>query len=163
MGQATTICRDVTGDEMAGPSAKYVERSGQLTRAIDIGARVLAGQLQDRDMVDFGEELKELMKRPPQTVAGLRYLESAFLTYWNEATGPHVDQFWELIAAEGLPFTRRNVLADVLARGRIDNGAEHEAVVDSLVGAEQEGTITAEQATRLSDMVGRYERRGSRG
>ncbi|GAB3183229.1 hypothetical protein FHX75_111716 [Micromonospora palomenae] len=148
---------------MAGPSAKYVERAGQLTRAIDIGARVLADRPQDRNIVDFGEELKELMKRPPQTVAGLRYLESAFLTYWNEATGRHVDQFWELVAAESLPFTRRNVLADVLARGRINNAAEHEAVVDSLVGAEQEGTIAAEQAVRLSDMVGRYERRGSRG
>ncbi|MDZ5494239.1 MULTISPECIES: hypothetical protein [Micromonospora] len=124
---------------------------------------MLADRRQDRSMVDFGEELKELMKRPPQTVASLRYLESAFLTYWNEATGRHVDQFWELVAVESLPFTRRNVLADVLARGRINNGAEHEVVVDSLVGAEQEGTITAEQAARLSDMVGRYERCGSRG
>jgi hypothetical protein len=148
---------------MAGPSAKYVERAGQLARAVDIGARVLADRPQDRAMVKFGEELKELMNRPPQTVAGLRYLESAFLTHWNETTGPHVDRFWELVGAEGLPFTRRNVLADVLARGRIDNAAEHEVVVDSLVRAEQEGTITAEQAARLSDLVGRYESRRSRG
>jgi hypothetical protein len=148
---------------MARPSARYVERAARLTHAIDIGALVLADGQQDRGMVDFGVELKELMKRPPQTVAGLRYLESAFLTYWNESTGRHVDRFWELVAAESLPFARRNVLADVLARGRIDNAAEHEVVVDSLVGAEQEGTITAEQAARLSDMLGRYERRGSRG
>ena len=118
---------------MAGPSAKYVERARDLTRAIDVGAAVLAGRPQERDMVAFGEELKELMGRPPQTVAGLKYLESAFFTYWNEASGPHIDRFWELVAAEGLPFTRRNVLADVLARGRINNAAEHELVVDSLV------------------------------
>jgi hypothetical protein len=148
---------------MVGPSAKYVERSGQFTRAVDIGARVLADRPQDRAMVEFGEMIKDLLQRPPQTVAGLRHLESAFLTYWNEATGRQIDRFWELVAAEGLPFTRRNVLADVLARGRINNAAEHEVVIDSLVGAEQEGRITADQAARLSDMAGRYERRRSRG
>jgi hypothetical protein len=147
---------------MAGPSAKYVEKAGQLTRAIDIAARVLRDRPQDRHMVEFGEKLKELMRRPPQTVAGLRYLESAFLTPWNESTGPHVDRFWELVAEAGLPFTRRNVLAEVLARGRINNAAEHEVVVDSLVGAEQEGTITPEQAARLRDLVGHYESRMSR-
>lgn len=113
-------------------------------------------------MVEFGEKLKELMRHPPQTVAGLRYLESAFLTAWNEGTGPHVDRFRELVAEAGLPFTRRNVLAEVLARGRINNAAEHEVVVDSLVGAEQEGAITPEQVARLSDLVGRYESRVSR-
>lgn len=150
---------------MAGPTAKYLERAAQLARAIDLAARVLAERPQDhdRDMVDFGEELKELMGRPPQTVAGLRYLETAFLTYWNEAPGSHVDRFWELVSAEGLPFARRDLLADVLARGRIDNAAEHEVVVDSLVGGEQEGTITAEQGARLSYLVGRYESRRSRG
>jgi hypothetical protein len=144
---------------MAKPSAEFVERAGQLTRAIDTGARVLTEWSQDLDMVEFGNELKELIKRRPQTVTGLRYLESAFFTYWNEAPGPHVDQFWVLVAAEGLPFARRDVLTEVLSRGRINNFTEYEAVTDSLVGAEQEGRITAEQAARLSALIGHYESR----
>jgi hypothetical protein len=63
---------------MAGPSAKYVERAGQIVRAVDIGAQVLAGHSEDHDMIEFGAELKELTTRSPQTVAGLRHLESAF-------------------------------------------------------------------------------------
>jgi hypothetical protein len=50
---------------MAGPSAKYMEKAGQLTRAIDIAARVLDDRPQDRHRVEFGEKLKELMRRPP--------------------------------------------------------------------------------------------------
>ncbi len=148
---------------MAGPSKQYSERSARLCRAIDIAAGVITEALLDHDMIEFGEELKQLANTPPQRVAGLRHLESAFFTYWNEAPGPHVDRFWKLVAAEGLPFTRRNVLSDVLTRGRINNAAEHEIVVDSLVGAEQEGRITAEQAARLSDLLGLYETRRTRG
>ncbi|GIJ51371.1 hypothetical protein Val02_82570 [Virgisporangium aliadipatigenens] len=102
------------------------------------------------------------MTQPPQTVAGLRHLESAFFTYGNEAAGPHVDRFWELVTAESLPFERKNVLGDVLRRGRINDAGEYEVVVDLLVVAEQEGRITAEEAARLSNYIGRYERRGSR-
>ena len=136
---------------MAGPSAKYVERAGQFVRAVDIGAQVLADHSKDRDMIKFGAELKELTKQSPQRVAGLRHLETAYFTYWNETTGPHVDRFWELVTAENLPFERKDVLSNVLRRGRINNAGEHETVVDLLVVAQQEGRITAEEAARLSN------------
>jgi hypothetical protein len=139
-----------------------VERAGQFGRAIEIGARVLAGHSEDRDMIEFGEELTELMEQPPQTLAGLRHLETAFFTYWNESAGPHVDRFWAQVAAEGLPFERKDVLGDVLRRGRINNAGEHEVVVDHLVVAEQEGRITADEAARLSTYIGDYENRASR-
>jgi hypothetical protein len=133
---------------MAGPSARYVERAGQLIRAVDIAAGVLADRPQDRNMVEFGEELKELTKRPPQTVAGLRYLESAFLTYWNESAGPQVDRFWELVAAEGLPFTTAD-LAEIRHQIRhiLTNGAApaRKAMFEALI---HEITIVTEDTVR---------------
>jgi hypothetical protein len=50
-----------------------------------------------------------------------------------------------------------------LKRGRIRTIAEYEVVVDSIVVAQQAGTITSEQAALLSELIGRYERRRSTG
>ena len=64
-----------------------------------------------------------------------------------------------LVAESDLPYTRTDVIGDVLKRGRIRSITEYEVVVDALVGAQQVGTISSEQAALLSDLIGRYERR----
>jgi len=66
------------------------------------------------------------------------------------------------VAANGLPYERKDVLGDILARGRIRSSAEHEVAVDSLVAAQQEGRINEDQAATLSAMIGRYEQRQGR-
>ena len=93
-------------------------------------------------------------------MAGLRSLEHAFFTAWNEGSGPHVDEFWRRIAAHGLPYQRTDVLATVLARGRIVGRGEYETVNDLIVVAQQEGRITGDQANRLSAMLGEWELSG---
>jgi hypothetical protein len=90
-------------------------------------------------------------------MASLGQLESAFFTSWNEDSGRHVDEFWRLIAANELPYTRKDVIGTVLARGVIRTRAEYDVIVDSLVVAQQDGRISVDQASRLSEMIGRYE------
>src|SRR2546421_1833648 len=126
-------------------------------KAVDIGADVLHGTPHADHLIKFGQQVKDLGQRPPQTLAGLRQLGAAFFTYWNETSGPHVDRFWQLITESDLPYTRTDVIGDVLKRGRIRSITEYEVVVDALVGARQVGTISGEQAAVLSDLIGRYE------
>ena len=70
-----------------------------------------------------------------------------------------MNRFWQLISDNDLPYVRTDILGNVLKRRRIQSIAEYEVAVDSLVGAEQDGTLTSEQAALLSDLIGRYERR----
>ena len=135
-------------------------------QAIDI-----AGDVQsDSGLARFDREIKEMVlgqRRPgnvtgTMTLAGLRSLEHAFFTRFNEGSGPEVDEFWRRVAASGLPYERKDVLGDILARGRIRSSAEHEVAVDSLVAAQREGRINEDQAATLSAMIGRYEQRQGR-
>ena len=150
---------------MAGKSsasAKYLQRAEMFAKAVDIGADLLHGTPHADHLIKFGRQVKDLAQRPSQTLAGLRQLEAAFFTYWNETSGPHVDRFWRLVAESDLPYTRTDVIGDVLQRGRIRSITEYEVVVDALVGAQQVGTISSEQAALLSDLIGRYEHRRPR-
>jgi hypothetical protein len=141
------------------PSARYRERAELFAQAVDIAGDVLAEVPEADHLVQFGRELKTLAQQPPQTLAGLRHLEAALLTYWNQTAGPHVDRFWRLIADADLPYERTDVIADVLKRGNIRTTAEYEIVVDSIVAGQQVGRITSQQAALLSDLIGHYERR----
>lgn len=149
-----------------GPSAKYWQRAEMFVQAIDIAGEVET----DSELARFDREVKEMVlgqRRPgnvtgTMTLAGLRYLEHAFFTRFNEGSGPEVDEFWRRVAASGLPFERKELLGDILARGHIRTSAEHEVAVDSVVAARQEGRINEDQAATLSAMIGRYEQRKGR-
>jgi hypothetical protein len=150
----------------SGPSAKYWQRAEMFVKAIDIAGEVQA----DFEFVRFDREVKEMVlgqRRPgnvtgTMTLAGLRDLEHAFFTRFNEGSGPEVDEFWRRVAS-GLPYERKDVLAGILARGHIRSSAEHEVAVDSVVAAQQqEGRINEDQAAMLSAMIGRYEQRQGR-
>ena len=150
----------------SGPSAKYWQRAEMLVKAIDIAGEVQA----DSEFARFDREVKEMVlgqRRPgnvtgTMTLAGLRSAEDAFFTRFNEGSGPEVDEFWRRVAASGLPYERKDMLGDILARGHIRSSAEHEVAVDSVVVAQQEGRINEDQAAMLSAMIGRYEQRQGR-
>ena len=85
-------------------------------------------------MTKLEQETKRMALNPDPAfakVASLKYLEGAFFTYWNESTDPHVMTFWREVAKEGLPFRRRDPVKEVLARGKIQNDVEFEAVTDA--------------------------------
>lgn len=92
----------------------------------------------------------------------LAFLEDAFFTFWNESTGAHVRRFWHSIAERGLPFERKDIVGDVLLRGRIRTRIEYDHVTDGLVVLRQEGKISATEQRRLSAMLDEYEARSRR-
>ncbi|MGW5366474.1 hypothetical protein [Actinopolymorpha pittospori] len=154
------------------PSAAYRRRRDLFVQAIEIAIE-LRDEIPDSEtMIKFANELKDMAfgKYPPEvatvspdpprlTVAGLRYLEEAFFTYWYEATGPHIDHFWRLVAERDLPYQRKDHIAAVLARGRIRTGPEYDAVIDNLVVLQQLGRLTPADADKLVRAIDKYEGR----
>ncbi len=111
-------------------------------------------------LLAFGKQCLDLARSaegPMRRVASLRQLQSDYLTYWNEASGAHVAAFWNAVEKTDLDLQRKDLLADILKRGTINNREEYDAAVDSLVGAAQEGRISAAQAKDLSAMIGAFE------
>lgn len=153
------------------PSSQYMRRARAYADAVDLGIAVLdshAGEvpdMQDGRVRQTWLEWQEMALNPaPQhaTVRGLASLEEAYFTYWQEAQGAHVERFWSLVAERGLPFRRHDHVRNVLQRGRIQSRAEYDAVTDAIVIHQQLGIITAEEATDLGGMLGRFEARRKR-
>lgn len=147
-----------------GPSAKYLARARALTEAMDLAVELYAAlPAHERDsMVEFARERKKMVLTPEPPFANLRslaHLENEFFTYWNEASGEHVERFWQLVAERGFPFQRKDVVRAVLTRGRINSDTEYQTITDSLVIQQQIGTISRAEADRLSKMLGQFEKR----
>lgn len=147
-----------------GPSAKYLARAGALAEAIDLSLEMYTAlPARERDaMASHARDCKTRALGPEPPFANLRslaYLEDAFLTYWNEASGEHVERFWHLVEERGLPFQRKDVVRAVLSRGRINNDIEYQTITDSIAIQQQIGKISRAEADRLSQMLGLFEKR----
>lgn len=97
-----------------------------------------------------------------RTLSQLRYLESAFLTPWNEGPWIETCEFWKAVRQAGLPYIRRDLLAEIFERGRITTREHFDFATDIIGGAEAEGLLDSQQVHRLSEMIGAYERSGCR-
>lgn len=86
-----------------------------------------------------------------RTTVGLKSLESAFFTEWNESSGPQTDAFWKLISEEGLRYARRDLMAEITEAGRIKTREHYEFAVDLL------STFSDEQASKLRRMIAEFE------
>jgi hypothetical protein len=143
------------------PSAKYLARAQAFAEAIDIGTLIAKAE----PSVAW-QEWEALFKSPaisPEpafaSLKSLAYLEDAFFTHWNEASGAYVEHFWQQVAERGLPFQRRELVRDVLTRGRIRNEMEYQTIVDSWLILQQSGRISEAEAQRLSSMMEKFEQR----
>lgn len=147
----------------------YEQRANRLARTVDVAETVIRASRElsareKREMLKFGEETKRFALEPEprfRRVESLEYLESEFLTYWNESIGPDTETFWKLIKQAGIDFERRDVIQDVLRRGRIASIHEYDAIVDNIVIVEQEGIVSPAEVRELSRMLGEYESRNS--
>jgi hypothetical protein len=92
-------------------------------------------------------------------LASLQYTVEAVLTFFQEATGKVVEDFWEQVAKEGLGYERVDRLRKALNRGKIRGRLEYDQVTDTFIAAKQEGRITEEEASRLGGMIGEFEKR----
>jgi ketosteroid isomerase-like protein len=138
------------GRKTKEPSRKYLEKARALAAAADIATDV------GGDASPLALSTKGMALHPElgfESLASLASLETAFFTYWHEGTGEQVDAFWREIERQGLPYRRRDVAAEVLAKGRITNRGDYETVTDLI---SDERFSPAEQA-RLGAMLGAYE------
>lgn len=141
------------GRSTTTPSSAYVTRAKALA-----DAAAIAIAIGPRAMKRFHESTYAMALHPElgfATTSSLASLETGFFTYWNEAHGVGVQKFWREVARRGLSFRQRNVIDEVLARGRISNRGDYDTVTD-LLSDEQ---LTVAQRKRLDAMLGAYESR----
>ena len=139
------------GSKTAVPSQKYVERARALAAAVDI-----ATALRNDAPWPLESATKQMALHPElgyQSMSSLASLETTFFTYWHEGAGKDVDAFWQEVQRQGLPYRRRDVVAEVLARGKITSRGDYETVTDLISG---EHLSEAEKA-KLGSLLGAYE------
>src|SRR5262249_6542883 len=118
----------VPGRVVRPPSAKYLARAKALAAAVDVAASARGGKAWQLELAT-----KQIALHPDPGLArlsSLAHLETPFFTYWNEGTGRDVDAFWREIARRKLPFHRRDVVRESLARGKISNRSDYDTVID---------------------------------
>ena len=110
----------------------------------------------------YARESRELAKmakhaEPPfANLKSLAYLEYQFFLLWNETHGRHVTKFWNEIAKHRLPYEAKDIIADVLARGKVRTRIEYEHVVDAMGGGPKS------RDRQLSTLIAHYESRKKR-
>jgi hypothetical protein len=148
-------------------SEKYIEQSTNLLKAIDIAIEVFKrtppngfNQQHVHVMVDSYKHFKKLIiEAEPkfQTLASLKYDIQNVFTFFQEASGETVNEFWKKIKEEGLPYERENRMEKLLKRGKIRNQIEYDYVIDTIVPFKQEGLINDTEFELLSKLIGEYE------
>ena len=92
-------------------------------------------------------------------MTGLRDLETAFFTSWNEGPPAETRDFWKAVQHAALPYVRRDLLAEIFNRGRIPSREHYEFAVDIIGGAQNEGLLHADQVEQLGRWISAYQRR----
>ena len=155
--------RQAQAPEARPTSTAFLARAENLLAAMEIAlsVRATAGPRPTwASMISHAAELTAM--GAVRTVAQLADLEHDFLTYWNEAPAAETRDFWDEVARRNLPYRRRDLLAEILRRGRITNRAHYEHAKDEIVAAHQLGRITDAEADRLGAMIDAYEAREPR-
>jgi hypothetical protein len=94
-----------------------------------------------------------------RTMRGLRNLETAFFTEWNDGPPAETREFWTAVQHAALPYVRRDLLAEIFDRGRIPSREHYEFAVDMVGVAQDEGLLRADQVEQLGRWISAYERR----
>ncbi len=103
------------------------------------------------------KEMLSNRQAPFNTLASLKYDYEAIFTFFQESSGLIVEEFWNRIKKENLPYKRENKLKKILKRKRIANDIEFDFVTDVLVPYIQEGLITQEEELLLKQYLGDFE------
>lgn len=148
-------------------SGKYLEQAANLVKAIDIAIDVIRttppkgfDQKQIQTVLQSYDGFKkQVVEAEPKfkTLASLKYdIENVF-TYFQEASGDTVNEFWRRIKEAGLPYERVNKMDRLLKRKKIKNQIEYDYVVDTIVPLQQAGILSNEDVKRLHEMIKSYE------
>lgn len=159
-------------------SKKYIEARDNLKKAIDLANEALLKYPNGKEKQEFVYDgisytvlewtikwLNEVKKRrlneekKYETLQSLKYSIEDVFTYFQEAAGPDVDEFWRLIKEANLPYERENKLEKIMTRGRIRNDIEYDYVIDTIVPFQQEGILSNEDVKKLNEMIEKFERK----
>jgi hypothetical protein len=150
---------------MKPKSAKYLAHAKAFAEAVDLAVEIrTTPPWEDRGAVEHYNWLKARAVPPYAdpvcaNLRGLTQLENIFFTEWNEGNGEDVERFWKRVAERCLPFQRRDIVREVLARGRINSESEFQTITDGIVILQQLGRISGAEADKLSRMLGQFEQR----
>ncbi len=152
---------------MKNTQSKYEQEASRLARAIEIAEIVVNESVEidsivKRRLLEFGAEMKQSVLFPQprfKNLASLKYSESDFFTYWNEADGLHIENFWDKVFESNLGYVRKDLFHDVLKRKKIKNIHEFECITDNIVVYEQIGRVTTDQVADLKKYLEEFEKR----
>ena len=85
-----------------------------------------------------------------RTMSGLRDLETAFFTEWNEGPPAETREFWKAVQHTALPYVRRDLLAEIFNRGQIASREHYEFAVDDSAESLSVNVELGEPAPRSS-------------
>lgn len=151
-------------------SKKYIEARDNLIKAIDLANEALLKYPNGKEKQEFVYDgisytvlewtIKWLNEEKKyETLQSLKYSIEDVFTYFQEAAGPDVDEFWRLIKEANLPYERENKLEKIMTRGRIRNDIEYDYVIDTIVPFQQEGILSNEDVKKLNEMIEKFERK----
>jgi hypothetical protein len=86
-------------------------------------------------------------------------MQAPFFTEWNEGLLAETRGFWQAIKQAGLPYARRDLLAEIFSRKRITSREHYEFAVDVIGAAPDEGLLDSDQAKQLGGWISAYEKR----
>lgn len=85
--------------------------------------------------------------------AGLRSVVSDRLVFWNEHEEAGTREFWKRVKDKGLPFKRRDIVREVIKRGRIRDMSEFELVVDEIGTSVRDSRLSLRELKALTKLV----------
>jgi hypothetical protein len=155
-----------TSSQPRAPKEDFLARADAFLAAHEIALEVVSGRWARGDWDHVTHRAAalydvELIRRGHvRSLTGLKDLEAAFFTQWYESPPSETAAFWRAVEAAGLPFARRDLLAEIVAKGRITSRDHYEFATDAVGLAGEDGGPTEAQAAQLKAMIGAYERRG---
>lgn len=154
------------------PKRDYQTEALRISKAIDIAIEAFQkyplkgmNEHQMEHHIKCYSEWKDWALNPKpeyRSLASLKYIIQDVFIFFNEASGPAVEYFWNKIQEEQLGYERTDHLAKIFGRGKIRGRIEYEFAVDIIVAYEQEGKLSRQQALDLGRMIGEYENKNKK-
>jgi hypothetical protein len=147
------------------PTAEFLARVDAFLAAHEIALAIVSKRVRHGDWENMTHralalfDVESIRRGHVRTVARLKVLEQAFFAEWNEGLPHNTMVFWRMIARAGLPYERRDLLAEILERGRITSREHYEFAVDAIGIAEDERGLSAAEVDTLGRMIDAYEAR----
>jgi hypothetical protein len=149
------------------PSDKYIIAINNLNKIIDLAIEAIRKyppyNMNNDEITHFVNVYSEYKREPSenerkfQNLQSVKQSEDDILVFFNEGHGTCVNEFWNLIASNKIPFKRKNKLKNVLSRKKIKNSFEYDYVIDSMGFFIQEEIISKLELEILNKAISDFE------